>query len=386
MAKEYVIDIQGQATRYSDQIRDIRMYFAEPETETEECNGVLLLIAGYGGHGMSRVYQKMRKQFADQYHFFTVQCDYLGYRYMQTDHHLAVTEDMLRQVLSPREFHSLRRDYAANQHLLSGKILSGYISLGESEEDYNEMGLGQAMDNLVAVKVLLDILQENGMEYNQNRVYIYGQSHGAYLAYLCNILAPGLFTGIIDNSAYLLPYYLEHDREVTKVGDIFTLQKWYHYLISDQNWDPGSYDLRELYAGYHGRAQIIVYHGAEDEMIPIEEKKAFLETLPRVSLHVVTKDQVDGVIFRSAGHSLDADLIKVFERAIEELDGAGETETMAVEDAAMEVGEQDIADRSETGGRQQVFQNYSFQTKRYQYEVDWDRGGYLRIQLIDTVL
>lgn len=361
MAKEYTLDIQGQPTRYSEQVRDIRMYFAEPETETGECNGILLLIAGYGGHGMSRVYQKMRRLFADQYHFFTVQCDYLGYRYMQTDHHLSVTEDMLRQVLSPREFHSLRRNYAANQHLLSGKVLSGYISLEESAEDFNEMGLGQAMDNLIAVKVLLDILQENGMEYNRNRVYIYGQSHGAYLAYLCNILAPGLFTGIVDNSAYLLPYYLEHDREVTKVGDIFTLQKWYHYLIADQNWDSGSYDLRELYAGYQGQAHIIVYHGEEDEMIPIEEKKAFLETLPRVSLHVVTKDMVDGVIFRSAGHSLDADLLKVFEKAVEELDRA---------------------DCLEAESSRQVFQNYSFQTKRYQYEVDWDNGGYLWINLI----
>ncbi len=372
MAKEYTLDIQGQPTRYSDQVRDIRMYFAEPETE--ECNGILLLIAGYGGHGMSRVYQKMRRLFADQYHFFTVQCDYLGYRYMQTDHHLTVTEDMLRQVLSPREFHSLRRNYAANQHLLSGKVLSGYISLEESAEDFNEMGLGQAMDNLVAVKVLLDILQENGMEYNRNRVYIYGQSHGAYLAYLCNILAPGLFTGIIDNSAYLLPYYLEHDREVTKVGDIFTLQKWYHYLIADQNWDSGSYDLRELYAGYQGKAQIIVYHGEEDEMIPIEEKKAFLETLPRVSLHVVTKDMVDGVVFRSAGHSLDADLLKVFERAVEELDRANEAEMVAADSAAMVLEKQDLTDGSEAEGRQQVFQNYSFQTKRYCYEVKWDNG------------
>lgn len=187
------------------------------------------------------------------------------------------------------------------------------------------------------------------MEYNRKRVYIYGQSHGAYLAYLCNLLAPGLFTGIIDNSAYLLPYYLKHDREVTKVGDTLTLQKWYHYLIADQDWDVGSYDLRLLYADYHGRAQIIVYHGEEDEMIPIEEKKAFLEKLPQVSLHVVTRDMVDGVVFRSAGHSLGADLLKVFEQAVKELDGAG----------------------TEPG---RAFQNYSFQTERYCYVVDWNRG------------
>ncbi len=353
MAKEYTIDIQGQPTKYSDSTREIRMYFAEPDTRVEEGNGVLLLLAGYGGHGMSRVYQKMRRVFADRYHFFTVQCDYLGYRAMQNDHHLTVTEDMLRQVLSPREFHNLRRDYASHQHLLEGKVLSGYVPLEESADDFNEMGLWQAMDNLMAVKVLLDILQENGMEINRERVYLYGQSHGAYLAYLCNFLAPGLFTGIIDNSAYLLPYYLEHDREVTKVGDTVTLQKWYHYLIADQDWDRESYDLRYLYADYVNDARLVVYHGEEDEMIPLREKKEFLDSLQNVSLHVVTHDEIDGEVFRSAGHSLGADLLKVFELAVNELDH-GEWKRPEHRPAA--------------------FQNHVFETGNYRYELSWQNG------------
>ena len=86
-------------------------------------------------------------------------------------------------------------------------------------------------------------------------------------------------------------------------------------------------------------------------MIPIEEKKAFLEALPRVSLHVVTKDMVDGVVFRSAGHSLGADLLKVFERAVEELDRS----EAAVEEHELE-------------------KNHVFQTERYDYEVDWNSG------------
>lgn len=349
MAKEYTIDIQGQPTRYSDQVRSIKMYFAEPEQGAGEHTGILLFIAGYGGHGMSNVYQKMRRVFADQYDLITVQCDYLGSQYMQNDQHLAVTEEMLRKVLSPREFRDLRKDYTANQHLLAGKVLAGYIPLGECAQDYNEMGLGQAMDNLMAVKVLMDIIQENHIQYQDNRIYIYGQSHGAYLAYLCNYLAPGLFAGIVDNSAYLLPYFLEHDREVTKVGEVVTLQKWYHYLVSDQDWDPESYDLRSLYTDYQNHARIVVYHGEEDEMIPLAEKKAFLDTLSNVSLHVVTREMVDGILFRSAAHSLGADLLKVFGEAIEELDGTV----------------------SETGF---AFQNRFFETSRYRYEVDWQSG------------
>ena len=42
MAKEYVIDIQGQPTRYSDKVRTLPMYFAEPEQGAEGHTGILL--------------------------------------------------------------------------------------------------------------------------------------------------------------------------------------------------------------------------------------------------------------------------------------------------------------------------------------------------------
>lgn len=351
MANEYEIEINGQPTRYSTKTRKFKMYFAEPEKQADSRTGVLLLIAGYGGHAGSRVYQKMRRSFADDYNLVTLQCDYLGCQHMQNDHHLAVTETMLREVLKPREFHALRRNYSENRGLLEGKIFSGVIPLEETEDDFNEMGLWQAMDHLMAVKILMDIMQENGICCCRDRVYIYGQSHGAYLAYLCNFLAPGLFTGIIENSAYLFPYFLQHDREVTKEGESFTLQKIYHYWIADQEIDRESYDLRFLYDGFENEAQIIVYHGEDDEMIPLQEKQEFLAKIKNVSLHVVTKAMVDGIKFRSSGHSLGADFLIIFGEAI------GELET---------------AIRRGHSGR--ICRDVSFQTERYRYEVRWDSG------------
>ncbi len=352
MAKEYELEINGQPTRYSDASRTMKMYFAEPDQGAGDHTGILLLIAGYGGHARSHVYQKMRKTFADRYDLIVVQCDYLGYRYMQNDQHLTVTEDMLRQVLTPDEIRILAKDYANHQDLLAGKTLSGYISLQECAEDYNEMGLIQAMDNLMAVTVLMDIVQENGIPICCDRCYIYGQSHGAYLAYLCNYLVPGLFTGIIDNSAYVFPYFLEHDREVTCVGEFFSLQKIYHYRLADQKVDRESYDLRCLYADFQNRARIVVYHGAEDEMIPLQEKVGFLNQIDHVILHVISDREVDGVIFRSTGHSLEADLLKVFAMALEEL------ESMSIP----------VKDDSE------IKRNKTFQTKQCRYEIHWETG------------
>lgn len=371
MANEYEIEINGQPTRYSTKMRKFKMYFAEPEGRHDAYTGILLLIAGYGGNAGSKVYQKMRRQFADDYNLVTLQCDYLGYQYMQNNHHLEMTEDMLRHVLTPREFHALRRDYAANRGVMSGKVFSGEITLGETAEDFNEMGLWQAMDNLMAVKLLIDIMKENGLDYCPDRVYIYGQSHGAYLAYLCNFLAPGLFAGIIENSAYLFPYFWQHDREVTKEGELFTLHKVYHYWLADREIDRESYDLRYLYNSFENEAQIIVYHGEDDEMIPLQEKQEFLAEIKNVSLHVVTKEMVDGIKFCSTGHSLGADFLLIFEEAVGELETAirrGNRGKELLEGSGR--GREGID--GEITGR--ICHDISFQTERCRYEVRWGSG------------
>lgn len=338
MAKEYEIEINGQPVWNSSQVRSFKMYFAEPEQQVNHETGILLLIAGYGGNAHSHVYQKMRRQFSDQYNFITLQCDYLGWQFMQDDQHLTLTEQVLRTGLKPREFRALEKDFDGNQELLQGKVFSGLIDLGETVDDYNEMGMCQAMDYLMALQVLQDILKENSLFYRRDRVYIYGQSHGAYLAYLCNRLAPGVFRGIVDNSAYLLPYYLDHDRQVTKVGEVFSLQKVYHYMAADQEMDRQSYDLRYLYCDFTNQARIICYHGINDEMIPLKEKKLFLDSLGNTSLHVITEQEVDGEIFQSTGHSLGADMLKVFDMAIKELEEIEKEEQMKeIEEVSSEV-------------------------------------------------
>lgn len=355
MAKEYSLEILGQPTVYGSEPRNIQMYFAEPEEEANKDTGILLLIAGYGGSAKSNVYQKMRKQFADTYNLVTVQCDYLGSSFMQDNQHMPVTEEVLRSALSDEEINLLLKDYQGNQNLLMGKTLTGYVPIGESGKDYNEMGLLQAMDNLMAVKVLSDILKENGITGRRDRIYIYGQSHGAYLAYLCNFLAPGLFSAVIDNSAYLVPHYLFRDREVVKEGEIFNLRKIYHYMIRDMEYDRDSYDLEKLYDGFFNQAEIIVYHGADDEMIPLADKKRFLEKIKGVSLHEITKEQVDGKAFYSSSHGLGADFLEVFHMAMRELAGkeAGKNKEDVIEE-------------------QEIWENKSFHTGNFIYEVKWD--------------
>lgn len=355
MAKEYSLEILGQAAKCGSRPRKIQIYFTEPEGCGNQDTGILLLIAGYGGNACSNVYNKMRREFADMYNLVVLQCDYMGCSFMQDNQHMPVTEEVLRSALDEEEFLLLLKDYKGNRKLLQGKTLTGYVPIEETREDYNEMGLLQAMDNLMAVKVLLDILKENNITCRKDRIYIYGQSHGAYLAYLCNYLAPGLFSAIVDNSAYLVPHYLFCDREVVKEGEIFNLRKIYHYMVRDMEPDMDSYDLEKLYEGFPNQAKIIVYHGADDEMIPLAGKKRFLEKIDGVELHVITEKEADGNLFSSSAHGLGADFLKVFHKVMEELEGKGEM-------------------RNTDGNGQIVLENKSFQTQNAVYEVKWDTG------------
>lgn len=354
MAKEYELEIMGQATWHGGQPRKISMYFSEPEKGADENTGILLLVAGYGGHAGSRVYQKMRNRFADDYNLVTLQCDYLGFRHMQSDHHMPVTEDVIKDSVSEAEYARLLKDFQGNKdEIFKNNLLQGYVELDETEEDYNEMGLLQAMDNLMAVKVLLDVMEENGVVPLKDRMYLYGQSHGAYLAYVCNYLAPGLFAGIIENSAYLLPEYLSCDREVIKEGEEISLRKLYHYQVRDEAMlDGEAYDLTKLYAQTENTAAIISFHGADDTMIPLAEKKEFLSGLSHATLHEISSADVDGDIFKSSGHSLGADLLKVFEMGYRELEEK----------------------KPHRDGTVIIPEDKQFATALYEYRVSWETG------------
>lgn len=104
--------------------------------------------------------------------------------------------------------------YSNNPHQYIQKIahsrnitICGTAILNEDKSNFNDMGPIQAIDNLTAIKIVMDILEENNLKYNKNKVVVYGHSHGAYISYLCNAFSPNLISTIIDNSAYLYPAY-----------------------------------------------------------------------------------------------------------------------------------------------------------------------------------
>lgn len=274
MSKNYEITIDAHPNFYNDNSeRKLNVYFSEPEKGTNLETGILILIPGFGGDANSNVYKKMRMQFSDQFNLITIQCDYFGLEFMQSE------------------------------------------LLEESMQNFNDMGPLQAIDLISSVIIVKEILRDNELVYNSNKVIAYGHSHGAYLAYLANAFKPDLFSLIIDNSSWLVPGYLQSNRLLYMDDNV----RIFDYLVKKiEDFDIEIYDLRRHYKKMENKCLIHSFHGDNDNLISIKEKEKFITPLKKSYLHKITKDKVND-IFRSNMHSLDADLLKMFDYVINDL-------------------------------------------------------------------
>ncbi|HEX3031453.1 MAG TPA: DUF2920 family protein [Bacillota bacterium] len=321
MAKEYEFTVDGHPSIYGGGDRDLTIYFCEPEQGVTGETGILLLIPGFGGNASSNVYKKMRRQFADTYNLVTVQCDYFGWEFMQgtTKLRTLINHDDL-ELLVPKE--AINQVYnngildiiELNKHALKYRLdLKGTAVLEESPANFNDMGIMQAIDNINAVLILMAILKDNQLEFDQSKIIIYGQSQGAYLSYLCNAFAPHLFSHIIDNSAWLFPKYLVDDRIVATSSSKLSMLIKYSYLAKEIIQDREILNLPLLYSKFKNNCNILAFHGTTDTLVSHLDKKRFINALDNSTYHEISPDKVDGQIFRSTNHGLDADFLRLFE-------------------------------------------------------------------------
>lgn len=183
----------------------------------------------------------------------------------------------------------------------------------------NDMGPMQAIDNITAVLAVIEEMKKNQIEVNMKKIIIYGQSHGAYLAYLCNRFHPNLFSLIIENSAYIFPSYLDNDR-IINYNDVFLV---YSYLISKlkDNLTLNLYTLSYLYENFENSCNIICYHGQNDNMTLFNDKYKFANNIKEMIFMGIGEEDLTGDVVKSTNHGLNADFIKLFDisyQAIEE--------------------------------------------------------------------
>lgn len=325
MSKEYEFCWAAHPNIYNNYSeRNFNVYFSEPDGGVNEETGILLLIPGFGGDSQSNVYKKMRSNFADKYNVVTVQCDYFGQEFMQGADSIQINAsyDSLSGILSPHKLSEIFKDGFNAQRFLEiaashGIRVSGNAKMNESLENFNDMGIMQAIDNITAVCYIIQILKDNNLTFNASKVILFGQSHGAYLSYLCNAFAPHLFTLLIDNSSWLFPVYLKSQRYLfSQVGNT-TVQVTFDYLASKQPYDVEILDIAKLYKNIGNKCDIQCYHGTTDNLISHIEKRKFCDNVAGCTYHEISQDKVDGRIFKSTTHGLDADFLELFHHVME---------------------------------------------------------------------
>ncbi|MCJ8007613.1 DUF2920 family protein [Lederbergia wuyishanensis] len=321
MSKDYKLHWPSHPNIYGgDGLRKFNIYFSEPDQGVNEETGILLLIPGFGGNASSNVYKKMRKNFADQYNLVVVQCDYFGQEFMQGSNSVQMnfSRDELSGIFSSSEIENIFKDgFNGREFIEIGSKYPINLSLkeilNETVDNFNDMGLMQAMDHLTAIYYVINILKDNGLTFNMNKIIAYGHSHGAYLCYLCNAMAPHLFSLLIDNSAWLQPVYLHSSRLLfSKIGNM-TLQTEFDYLVRKLEYDADILDLAVIYKKFENSCIIESFHGTTDNLISHIDKKQFCKFINHCSFHEISTPSVDGEIFKSTDHGLDADFLKMFD-------------------------------------------------------------------------
>lgn len=325
MSKDYDLMWPSHPNIYSNGgPRDFTFYFSEPENGVNSETGILLLIPGFGASAQSNVYKKMRSVFADQYNLVTVQCDYFGQEFMKHSQsvNINISKEKLIDIFTREEIENIySKGFDPDLFIEIGRKYNLNVAvkevLNESRENFNDMGIMQAIDNLTALHYVIGILKDNQLTFNAKKIILFGQSHGAYLSYMCNALAPQLFSLLIDNSAWIFPVYLKSSRFLTTQIDKITLQTEFEYLARKLDYDESFLNLQSLYRKFENKCKIVCYHGTTDNLISHVEKRSFCDEIQHCTFYKIETKDIDGNLFKSTNHGLGADFFAFFAHVME---------------------------------------------------------------------
>lgn len=284
--------------------REVRVEVGIPDNGTSQSTGLLILIPGYGGNIDSHVYQRMRAEFPDMYNLVTMQCDYFGNKYMGAE--------------APPEVKNI---YNIKQ------IEKGYFTFrgetGESIDEFNDMGIMQALDIVSTTLDILFMLKDRNYIINTKRIILFGVSHGAYIAHLANLICPDLYNFILDISAYVKPYYLDIVRSVFVQDDRIECQIVLEQFLNKNpqyRYRDKLYDISYLYSKIKNRCKIIALQGKNDPMVKAQEKVEFIKGIDNAEILVIGDEDVDGIMCKNAQHGVGLDFFEFFKVMIPLLD------------------------------------------------------------------
>ncbi|MEC0129062.1 DUF2920 family protein [Paenibacillus pabuli] len=322
MAQSHKLQIEAHPSVYSySSNRELHIEFSIPEQGVNSQTALMLIVPGFGADIDSKVYQKMRKIFADEYNLVTIQCSYFGSKFMQNNYQAKFADlPKLKQSMNVADWNAFVKNPDELPLILKDRILDVEMiaNLGETIDHFNDMGYMQAIDIITAVEAVRLILNDNNLEYNRERLIGYGHSHGAYLLYLCNRLRPNFFSFLVDNSAWMHPLYLSHHRILSSKLAQLKIITIFDYMAGKVLPYPQDLHLNILYATYYQKisTQILSFIGEDDILVDPNEKSAWVSLFPNTEAIRVRQTDVDHIKYKSSGHGLNADFVELFRYAM----------------------------------------------------------------------
>lgn len=191
-------------------------------------------------------------------------------------------------------------------------LQSGKKDASEASEPY-DFGYLQSLDALRALWFTIHGLDEAKIPFARGRIFATGGSGGGNVTLMCNKLAPRTFACIVDICGMKK---LSHDIAFNLPGGSTLNARWSRDPQSKNFLSIDEQELRFVGHPQHieklrmwgNNTQMVIVHGVEDATCPFEDAVELSSLLEKEGLNVVprfiTKRDLDGTIFTSAGHPL----------------------------------------------------------------------------------
>ncbi len=310
------------------EVRQVSVHADRPRAGIGPDTGLMVIQLGYATDPAGPFFRKLRRAFADRY-----DCVCIGVAYLGTAaagrRTLSVAHLDLAGVLSLLPPHVARGLLAGGAPELGqvlvacrGHDLQDHLVVQETlaalgPEDYLDYGPGQALDLILATRAAV---ARYGLR--EDRVYFFGSSLAGFLAHLVLKLAPATYALVVDVSGpALIPagrFFTGGQAPALLDGFNTTATLSCHNLYVEEPGDPRSltparWELRDTTHPAHLRPSPTVIrslHGVLDRVVDLASKElqrdAYLGAGRDAELEVVGPGEVDGRVFKHAGHALGA--------------------------------------------------------------------------------
>lgn len=313
--------IQRNSVRYAASI---------PKQGLTEETGLLMFIPGYGGTPFDAYTQKLLPYLADKYdcvclcvEHFDIAAKNSTLRPAQ-DFFVKLNEIYGASVLAPQGWTLDQVVYSLMDAMRENGIhsLDPACKFQAVSPLYMSFGLMPALDCLQAI---FEAAKKFGI--NKKRVFLLGTSYGGYVAMMMARFAPNTFAMIVDNSGFTTP---EEDLNSILGWGAKTINgvKVGCRLINHFTLEPGQENtllsshikMRNL-LDHNSRwercnSKIYSYHFVHDEVAKTKNKIDFARTFGMdvdIELKVLDRDDLDGVIFKTPIHGMEASMRGIFD-------------------------------------------------------------------------